>query len=265
MKMNWKVVTPRICGLRTILSDSPTQDITRQEINDDFSCVVVADGVGSALYALEGAQISSLETIKQISSVGEAIFEYSDDRLKELILDHLYDKLSALAAQRGCPVSEFASTLMFFITDGEQYIAANLGDGLVGSLSESGDAEVLHEPEKGRFVNQSYFVTSHKSIDHLRLHRGRYEATRVYFLMTDGSVECLYNYTTKRYARALEVYCDWVRKYDRRVCFNAMVESMRELFKHRTDDDCALAFIYGSKKSDSELWYTDAVSRLAKQ
>ena len=40
---------------------------------------------------------------------------------------------------------------------------------------------------------------------------------------------------------------------------------MRELFKHRTDDDCALAFIYGSKKSDSELWYTDAVSRMAKQ
>lgn len=251
MKMNWKVVTPRICGLRTSMSKSPTQDITTQEINDDYSCVVVADGVGSARYALEGAKISSSETIERIRSVGEAIFEYSDERLKELIIDHLYDKLSALAAQRNCSVSEFASTLMFFITNGEQYIAANLGDGLVGSLSESGDAEVLHEPEKGRFVNQSYFVTSHKRTDHLRLHRGRYEATRVYFLMTDGSVECLYNYTTKRYARALEVYCDWVRKYDRHLCFNAMLESMRELFTRRTNDDCALAFIYGSRKSDS--------------
>jgi hypothetical protein len=30
-----------------------------------------------------------------------------------------------------------------------------------------------------------------------------------------------------------------------------MLESMRELFTRRTNDDCALAFIYGSKKSDS--------------
>ena len=259
MKMNWKVVTPRICGLRTYTNDSATQDITKQYITDDFSCVVVADGVGSALYALDGAQISSSETIEQISSVGEAIFEYSDDRLKELILDHLYDKLGALAAERDCPLKEFASTLMFFITNGEQYIAANLGDGLVGSLSASGDAEVLHEPEKGRFVNQSYFVTSSSAYDHLRICRGRYDASRVYFLMTDGSVECLYNYTTKRYARALEVYCDWVRKYDRRVCIKPMLESMRSLFKHRTDDDCALAFIYGTKKSDAELWANKAM------
>ena len=259
MKMNWNVVTPRICGRRSFKQSAPTQDITKQYVDDDFSCIVVADGVGSALYALDGAQMSSSETIELIKGVGEEVFNYSDDDLRSLILGNLDDKLGVLAAERDCSVKEFASTLMFFITNGEQYIAANLGDGLVGSLSENGDAEVLHEPEKGRFVNQSYFVTSSSAYDHLRIYRGRYDASRVYFLMTDGSVECLYNYTTKRYARALEVYCDWVRKYDRRVCIKPMLESMRSLFKHRTDDDCALAFIYGRKKSDAELWANKAM------
>ena len=97
-----------------------------------------------------------------------------------------------------------------FISNGERYIIGNLGDGLLGSMDSEGKSEVLSLPEHGKYANQSFFVTHKNSKDHLRIHKGRYESHKVYFMMTDGSAECLYNFNLKSFANILKVFCEWI-------------------------------------------------------
>lgn len=246
--MEWQIIGPKLRGKRSFEKDTKGQDIVVQYVSDDFACIVVTDGVGSALYALEGAQKSAYKALNHMKDLGSEIFEFSDERLRQSLLGLLIDELKECAEKEGSSIKEFASTLMFFVTDGRQYISGNLGDGLVGSIDKKSNSEVIHAPEKGKYANQSYFITSSESHEHLRISRGQYDKDKIYFLMTDGTVDCLYNYITKEYAKALHTFCKWVRNYDRAIAFWAIVKSMQAYFPQRTDDDCVLVLIHGKDK-----------------
>lgn len=239
--MRWKISSAKTTGNRHNLNE----DSIRQTPYDDFLCVVGADGAGIAKCARIGADFTTQTVRELLIKHKDGIFNYTDDEIKCILLDNLNDKLSALAKKEGNNIDDYMSTLMFFISNGEKYIIGNLGDGLLGSMDSEGKSEVLSLPEHGKYANQSFFVTHKNSKDHLRIHKGRYESHKVYFMMTDGSAECLYNFNLKSFANILKVFCEWIIKYEPHKVSDYIQIAMIKLFGSKTSDDCSLALIYG--------------------
>ena len=93
-------------------------------------------------------------------------------------------------------------------------------------------------------VNQSYFITHKNAQEHFRIGMGPYKDNMIYFLMTDGTAECLYNFKHETFSKALTTYCNWTVKYNPYDVNNYLKISMIRLFPQKTNDDCALAMIY---------------------
>ena len=241
--MKWKVARATMTGRTHQLTNTKCQDFICQQPSDDFICVVATDGSGSAIYSLDGAHFVAEETRDILFERGDTLFELDDDEIRHVILQNIEEKLRKMADEKRCSVDEFASTLSFFASNGEDFIVGNLGDGLIGYKDSIGDFCTLLNQERGKYANVSSFVTGDKS--HLRIKRGRFNTSHIYFIMTDGAVECLYNKRTKSYANALAVYCGLLDKYEHMQINNALTTSMYKLFPSRTNDDCALAIIMG--------------------
>lgn len=244
--MNWTIARATMQGTAHQATNTKCQDYIGQIPDDGFACITVADGVGAAKYSNEGAQYVTRESKDFLWSRRESLFELDDEEIKHLVLQNLNEKLGRKAQELGCETDDLASTLMFFFSNGEQFIAGNLGDGLIGYKDEKDNFHVLLDQERGKYANVSYFVTSNNSSSHLRIVRGIFCTSHVYFLMTDGSVDCLYNRRTQVFAKAMHVYCGFMNKYDFRLINSALETSMYRLFPHKTTDDCALALIVGN-------------------
>lgn len=241
--MKWSITGHHVQGAAHRKSDVPCQDYMKVDFFQDLACVALCDGVSSARYSAEGAKFIASTACGWLLHQ-EQLFHMSAEDISTLLINHLL----ALLDEHGttsysCTAQDFASTLMFFVSDGQQFVAGNLGDGIFGSQDGQGSTHLLLGPEKGRFANESYFVTSPNSHLHLRLFRGAYDASNVYFLMTDGSADCLFDYQHRTFAPAINTYCDWCRRYNRVAVNKALYESMMRLFLKKTHDDCTLAFI----------------------
>lgn len=241
--MNWKIATSSIRGFSHQQSDTPSQDQVRQSISDDYTCVALCDGAGSAQYAAEGARFVAAKTCEILKMYQLDIFNFSDEEIRNVVISRLLSSLEDLGKDYDAPISSFSSTLMFFVSDGIHFLVGNVGDGIIGFQDGNMEMNTLLGQERGLYANESYFVTSEHSAEHLRIARGSYNAHYVFFLMTDGSCDCLFNYRTKKYARALDIYCSWCRKYNRKQVNRALFDSMQRLFSQKTNDDCALALI----------------------
>lgn len=248
MKMKWNVPYCYIPGSRHLDAGSESQDNVLAKLTDDFVCVVMADGAGSVKNGGEGAKLVTNVARSVLVDWNTDIFDMTEDSLREELITELKIQLHELAREKDCEFESFASTFLFFAADGKRFLAGNLGDGLIGVINEQNQAETLLAPENGNFLNESFFVTDDDCINHLRLISGKYSLSNIYFLMTDGSCDCLYDRNAKTFADALSVFADWTRRYDHRAVTDALRTTMYKLFTKRTLDDCAIALIRGEKK-----------------
>ncbi len=248
MKIKWNVPNCFIPGSRHLREGSDSQDYVLAKLTDEFACVVIADGAGSVKNGGEGARLVTSVARSVLVDWNTDIFDMTEGSLREELITELKIQLHELARKMECEFESFASTLLFFATDGKRFLAGNLGDGLIGVINEQNHAETLLGPENGNFLNESFFVTDDDCINHLRLFSGSYSLSNIYFLMTDGSCDCLYDRKAKTFADALSIFADWTRKYDFRQVNEALYLSMCKWFTQRTLDDCAIALIRGEKK-----------------
>lgn len=245
--VKWKVSSARIQGSVHASEAIECQDFVFKYINGDIAAVTLSDGAGRAQFAMEGALCCSLEAIKNIEIRGASLFELEVENIAQIFLDNLRERLREKAASLNCSLDELACTLGFFVTNGRSYIAGNLGDGLIGEMTPNEKASVILGPERGRYVNQSYFVTGDDCYRRFRVIRGDYDLKNVYFMMTDGSCDCLFDGEKQAFAPALRTFCKWIRQYPHQAVSNSLKPAMYKLFPEKTGDDCALALVVAEK------------------
>ncbi|MBR5205212.1 MAG: protein phosphatase 2C domain-containing protein [Bacteroidaceae bacterium] len=239
--MKWNVTKSVINGVG---HTGGTQDSISQEPADDYVCVVMADGAGMARCAKEGSTFTTKTALDILRFHKDGIYDFTMDEIRNVVLSNLLDRLRKKAEEEGNILDDYMCTLMFFITNGDRYVIGNLGDGLIGCMNKDGEGRVLSMPEHGKFANQSFFVTQPEAFEHLRIGMGRFDSDCVYFLMTDGSADCLYNFKSGTFAKALTVFCGWTREHNPYDVNNFLRKSMYKLFPQKTNDDCSLAMIY---------------------
>jgi hypothetical protein len=121
---------------------------------------IVSDGAGSASFGGQGAALAC----RSLATTARAYFRDRtdlpcDDTIQKWV-DAARDRIISVAIRRGVLPRQFASTLIFCISDAEHTVIAHIGDGCC-VLQESATGQWIAPswPEQGEYASMTRFLT----------------------------------------------------------------------------------------------------------
>ena len=180
-----------LCGVSHDDRSIPCQDFFRCEyIDDTWSVLAIADGVGSAKYAEYGSRIA-VDT-----AVGVCIDcfpYYKNVQSLKILLYMAFNKalaeISRIAEKNNAELEDYDTTLIVVLFNGKNVIYANVGDsGLIG-LTSAGYYEPITKAQKGEDGQSVIPLRFGPSYWHIA---GSDEEYAALLLATDGLLEHLF-------------------------------------------------------------------------
>lgn len=168
--MAWKAVTCSAPGTSHQNQQMPCQDYRDCRIFEDVVVGAVADGAGSAKYSDIGAKLAVYTVLRYLERVGNIqkrnywdFQKPSKEFAKKLFTKIVKRAIAALhkqAARNGYAVDDLACTLLVFVATPHWVAAMQIGDGFIVIRPQDGEYQMLFQPDKGEFINETTFVTS---------------------------------------------------------------------------------------------------------
>jgi len=236
----WRTVGVSVASPSHLAAGKGCEDeIEFLERNGVLACAL-ADGAGSRKRCKIGARIAVTEAC-------EELVEHFDDLRKRPRADALIHRINLGLARRAGELQEdtreLASTLAFVAIRGLEFVAGNLGDGIVGSIPNA-SGNVLIGPEWGEYANQTYFTTDPVAIEHTRIVQGTLEGDRnTFIMMSDGGVKRLYDFKSKALTSNGVEIASWLFKTSADQVLNSLESFMRTTLAPRSNDDCSIILI----------------------
>ena len=163
------------------------QDRTHYVKKDGVHVVCLADGAGSATHSAFGAQAV---TYAGCTLLAERFHDFATGedavQAREDIVSALHARLAETAVRLGCEITDLASTFLAVATSGDRFVAAHIGDGVIGYVKD-GNLKVASTPDNAEFANQTTFVTSGNAAASLRLYRRSLIGIAGFILLSDGA------------------------------------------------------------------------------
>ena len=189
----WMGAKAAHAGQRHVEKEACCEDVALASIDDDVAIVVVSDGAGSARYAAEGAAVAAQTTIDVLRTT----IPWTDaDAVREALATACIAEMNKRAGALGSHVRDLAATLAFVAVNQEQFLAGNLGDGLVVAAQSSsaglGRPHVLIGQDRGEFVNETVFLTSAAAVDRFGVVQGQADSYDGFVVMSDGAADRLF-------------------------------------------------------------------------
>jgi hypothetical protein len=218
------------------------------ERNGILACAL-ADGAGSRKKCKIGARIAVAEAC-------EELVEHFDDLKVRAVADALIHRinlrLARQAAELRAEMGDLASTLAFVAVRGSEFVAGNLGDGIVGCVQNS-SGKVLIVPEWGKYANQTYFTTEPGAVEHTRIVSGSVEGDGSSFiLMSDGPVKRLYDFKAKAFLPISVEIGSMLLKNNADDARNSLESFMKDRLVPRANDDCSIILVSRASSIDNE-------------
>lgn len=235
----WVGAAVSTIGRGHLAAGLPCQDSSAAAFDDDLAIVVVSDGAGSARRselgsaAVVGATVRALRATAPWPQASSA---------RDQVLTACREALARRAEEVGCAIADLAATLAFVAVAGRRFVAGNLGDGIVAGFRGSAP-EVLVEPVRGEFVNETVFLTSRQAREWLRLVAGPLDGFDGFTVTSDGAAERLYQRATQTVAPALSRILCWFDSHPPVAVREAVDRSAMPLLAERTQDDCSVALL----------------------
>jgi len=177
----WRAVTRSSVGISHRKQQMPCQDYGDWKIMNNVIIGAVADGAGSAKYADIGAKLAVKTVLGYLTGI-EAWLQkrkrfYHSSPLSEPEARKVFAKtvkkvLSALqkqATQEGYAIADLACTLLVVIGTPTSVAAMQIGDGFIVVRCQSSEPQLLFQPEKGEYLNQTTFVTSANALESMQV------------------------------------------------------------------------------------------------
>jgi len=240
----WKQYSCAMQGRKHIKENIPCQDKTKICFRNNTYVIALADGAGSARCSHYGAEIV-------VSSVCEFITDHFDELLqdndalsvKTKILNYILDRLNNEAINKNCTINDMASTLLFVAIKNDVFFVCHIGDGVIGYL-KNGELKLISSPENEEFANVTFFVTSKQAPKYTKIFRGKTDGVSGFFLMSDGTSNCLYEKKSHRFSKIITKIMQRIILIDENEAnrlinkyFNVIVEETE------TGDDCSISLI----------------------
>lgn len=167
MSTGWSYTGASICGPKNIQRDQKCQDNHYCGVIDSDESTflaVVCDGAGSAKYARLGSYIASRKFKHFIFQfVNTHGFWPGEEELKSC-LDELRDLVSFIAGKNNLELRDFASTLVFALSNSQRLLCGHIGDGGVVYKPDCSDEwKVASWPQNGQYASETFFFTDNDS------------------------------------------------------------------------------------------------------
>ena len=81
----------------------------------------------------------------------------------EAVLAEVNENLRAAAEIHDVDVKQLNCTLLCFVATPRRFVGAQVGDGFLVLRNGTGEYELLFQPDRGEFANQTVFVTSSRA------------------------------------------------------------------------------------------------------
>jgi serine/threonine protein phosphatase PrpC len=207
----WKAVAQCSIGIMHLQNNLPCQDFAKYEKLLENSILVgaVADGAGSAKFSDIGSQtavesaVDSLKVLVEKSETGYFNPQLPSEELaKEWftnLQNQVLEKFMQISQEGSYSCDDLACTLLVFIATPDWMAAMQIGDGFIVVRYPEDDYELLFQPHKGEYVNETTFVTSKTAIDDMQVKVLQKQLSFI-CVATDGleQVACLKDWTPYR-------------------------------------------------------------------
>ncbi|QLE39556.1 protein phosphatase 2C domain-containing protein [Nostoc sp. C052] len=172
--MNWKAVARSEIGTSHQKQGIVCQDYGDSRIFKDVIVGAVADGAGSAKYSDVGSRLAVETVLKYLGGISEYLQkrkrcwqnisqEFSQTEAENLFtktVNKVIAELGKKAAKENYSLNDLACTLLVFVATTDWVAAMQIGDGFIVRRSEDSEYQLLFQPDKGEFANETTFITS---------------------------------------------------------------------------------------------------------
>lgn len=246
--LQWTWVSAEYRGTSHERTGAPMQDahscfVAHNE--RDIFVSVVADGAGSASFGGQGASLACRLLANAVRAHFRVQVSLPSDSDIESWVDVARDQVFSVAIRRSLQPREFASTLIFAMTDGENTVIAHIGDGCC-VLQDRATGQWLTPswPDHGEYASTTHFLTDEPTI---ALRITRYSAPiSAMVSFTDGLERLALDFAAARpFDRFLNGICLPLFKSRAQGRDRKLSEQLREYLNSqqingRTDDDKTL-------------------------
>jgi Protein phosphatase 2C len=170
----WKIISASEKGTSHIQSADPCQDYSYIEVLDEigeekFLLAIVADGAGSALKPIEGAEQVCNFAIEHIKEwlVNNQGADFSNEVVQNWVAA-THEFIIGYAKKEEMLPRDFACTLLGAVIGKENAAFFQIGDGAIVIADET-KYKVIFWPENGEYANMTYFVTDEEALNHLQV------------------------------------------------------------------------------------------------
>ena len=271
----WHSIAARCQGSSHFENSQPCQDQTYCKLFDNGVYVVaLADGAGSAKFSHYGAYLAVSKAAEIIAAkFNEAFQEKTAESFSENLVSYLQRQLIGLSKiginldeiERAaynkpsrdtqllvpCDTRELSSTLLLVAINNGRYLAAHLGDGVIGieccTTNRKRAIKTLSKPDNGEFSNVTVFTTSAMAKNFMRIYTGQLDnpCSHVtgFILMSDGPEHALYRKSTNTLAPACSKLIQACRNFKKDSAEEKLESTLRNVIAKKTSDDCSIAIL----------------------
>ncbi|NJM95688.1 MAG: protein phosphatase 2C domain-containing protein [Acaryochloridaceae cyanobacterium CSU_5_19] len=256
--MAWRSIVHSAIGTRHQQKQLPCQDFGDYLIQGNLIIGAVADGAGSAKHAEIGAKLAVEATLAALGRIDWSAYEVSTLRaevgsLFRAVVQEVVDLLRSTAELGEYPLQELGCTLLAFVATPHFLASLQIGDGfIVVQEPDSQTYQLLFEPIKGEFINETVFVTSAGALDHLQ-YSVRPHLHPFVCAATDGLEKVAIRFQNwEPFPPFFQPFVDCLQRVasseERQVYLRQFLDSER--LNARTDDDkTLLVCLYGPEES----------------
>ena len=180
--MGWKAIARSAVGTSHQEQKIPCQDCGHYRIfNDVIHDVIVgavADGAGSAKYSHFGSELAVETVIKCFADINKLPDQQgftqplNQEEAQAVFTKFVKEVIKAFnekADHKSYSLSDLACTLLVFIATPEWVAAMQIGDGFMVVRCQDQEYQLLFEPDKGEFFNETTFVTSANALEEMQV------------------------------------------------------------------------------------------------
>ncbi|WP_354003635.1 PP2C family serine/threonine-protein phosphatase [Thermophilibacter provencensis] len=225
------------------------QDSVGTSYRRNVSVVALSDGAGSAELSYVGSKVCASVLCDVFCRSFDVIWRMPEEAARASIVRAIRKALMEKLPS-GYEMSSLASTALVVAVKRNRYIAAHLGDGVIGmrGRDSSGDfLRALSGPDNGEYSNETIFITSSDAVSRLRLYRGLVQdgGSRAtgFLLMSDGPEAALYRKQDGQLAPACSKLLDAVSCSTKGEANSLLSETLELIASTKTFDDCSIALM----------------------
>ncbi|MEH2332163.1 PP2C family serine/threonine-protein phosphatase [Nostoc sp.] len=176
--MNWKAVARSAIGTSHQKQGIVCQDYGNYCSFGDVIVGAVADGAGSAKHSDVGSKLAVETVLKCFADINESpqtqafsqpLSEEEAQKVFTKIVTQVIAELQKQANEEDYSINDLACTLLVFLATPYYVAAMQIGDGFIVIRSKESEYQLLFQPDKGEFANETTFITSKNALEEMQV------------------------------------------------------------------------------------------------